>query len=81
MSNEPDYENNLFFSEKKEMLDEYNYEEQPDGRTETLIKTIDKTDVLKKQLEIAKKCLSVYAQAGHRQAKQALEDIKNVQPK
>ena len=81
MSNEPDYENNLFFSEKKEVLDEYNYEEEESGRTETLVKTIDKVEILKQQLEIAKKCLSIYAQAGHTQAKKALKDIENVQPK
>lgn len=35
------------------MLDKYNYTEQESGRTETLIKAIERIELLQKQLRIA----------------------------
>jgi len=35
------------------MLDEYNYDEVESGRSETLVKAIEKIEVLEKKLEIA----------------------------
>lgn len=34
-------------------LEEYNYNEEPSGRVETLVQAIDKIEVLEKQLKIA----------------------------
>lgn len=39
------------------MLEEYTYEEQESGRTETLIQALEKIERLEKQLEIAIKAL------------------------
>lgn len=35
------------------MLDEYNYDEVESGRSETLVKAIEKIEILEKKLEIA----------------------------
>lgn len=43
------------------MLDEYNYDEVESGRSETLVKALDKIEVLEKQLNIAIHCLKRYA--------------------
>lgn len=52
-NNEPDYKDNLYF-ERKEMLEEYNYNEKPSGRTDTLIQALDKLEKMKQALELAK---------------------------
>lgn len=52
-NNEPDYKDNLYF-ERKEMLEPYNYNDEPSGRTDTLIQAIDKLEKMKQALELAK---------------------------
>jgi hypothetical protein len=52
-NNEPDYKDNLYF-ERKEMLEPYNYNDEPSGRTDTLIQALDKLEKMKQALELAK---------------------------
>ena len=42
-------------------LEEYNYNEEPSGRVETLVQAIDKIEVLERKLERAVRCLRLYA--------------------
>lgn len=43
------------------MMEEYNYNEQESGRTETLVGTIEELEKVKKQLEMAINGLAEYA--------------------
>lgn len=42
------------------MIEEYNYNEEESGRTETLIKSLEKIELLEKKLDIAIKTLEEY---------------------
>lgn len=71
------------------MIDEYNYNDEPSGRADTLAMALDKCERLEKQLDIALKCLKEYADEnyylfptyrnGHERAKQALNKIKELE--
>ena len=67
------------------MSDKYCDEEEENGRVETLVKTIDRIELLEKQLAIAIKALEEYADRENwyniHPAQKALEKIKNVQSK
>lgn len=43
------------------MLEPYNYSEQESGRSDTLVKAIERIEKLEKQLEVAVKALKTYA--------------------
>lgn len=59
------------------MLEEYTYQEQPSGRTDTLVKAIEKIEKLEKQLAIAVEVLKYYE--NKRKCQKALEQIKEVE--
>lgn len=59
------------------MLEEYTYNEIPSGRTDTLVKALDKIEKLKKQLAIAVEVLRYYE--NKRKCQKALEKIKEVE--
>lgn len=77
------------------MSDKYCDEEEENGRVETLVKTIDRVELLEKKLELAKQTLGIYADhsgwygenqerftsQGYKYAEDTLEEINNVQPK
>ena len=52
-NNTPDYDDNLYF-ERKEMLEKYEYQDVESGRTETLVKAINRIEKMKEALELAK---------------------------
>lgn len=58
------------------MLEEYTYNEIPSGRTDTLVKAIEKIEKLEKQLAIAVKVLEHYE--NKHLCQKALEDIKAI---
>ena len=58
------------------MLEEYTYEEVPSGRTDTLVKALEKIEKLEKQLAIAIEVLTYYE--NKRKCQNALERIKAV---
>lgn len=59
------------------MLEEYTYQERPSGRTDTLVKAIEKIEKLEKQLAIAVEVLKYYG--NKRKCQKALEQIKEVE--
>lgn len=59
------------------MLEEYTYQERPSGRTDTLVKALDKIEKLEKQLAIAVEVLKYYE--NKRKCQKALEQIKEVE--
>lgn len=59
------------------MLEEYTYEETPSGRTDTLVKALEKIEKLEKQLAIAVDVLKYYE--NKRKCQKALEQIKEVE--
>lgn len=59
------------------MLEEYTYNEIPSGRTDTLVKALDKIEKLEKQLAIAVEVLRYYE--NKRKCQKALEKIKEVE--
>lgn len=59
------------------MLEEYTYQEQPSGRTDTLVKALEKIEKLEKQLAIAVEVLKYYE--NKRKCQKALEQIKEVE--
>ena len=77
------------------MSDKYCDEEEENGRVETLVKTIDRIELLEKMLEIALAALTFYNKRsnwygdnhelflddGYKYAEEALEKIYNVQSK
>lgn len=61
------------------MLEEYTYEEQESGRSETLIEALERCERLEKQLKIAIGVLSQYAEAPTRNlARCALDRIAEI---
>ena len=42
-------------------IERYNYNDEPSGRSETLVQALEKIERLEKQLEIAIKALEIYA--------------------
>lgn len=67
------------------MIEEYNYNEVPSDRVETLVQAIDKIELLKKQLDIATNALYWIAQVNAdidfgtwKKAYNALKQIKEL---
>lgn len=58
------------------MLEEYTYNEIPSGRTDTLVKALEKIEKLEKQLAIAVEVLEYYE--NKRKCQKALEQIKAI---
>ena len=58
------------------MLEEYTYDEIPSGRTDTLVKALEKIEKLEKQLAIAVEILKYYG--NKRKCQKALEQIKDL---
>lgn len=62
------------------MLDEYNYNEQPSGRVDTLVQAVDRIERLEKQLEVAVKYLKKLThKEDWRLAREALQQIKELE--
>lgn len=59
------------------MLEEYTYQEQTSGRTDTLVKAIERIEKLEKQLAIAVEVLKYYENKS--KCQKALEQIKEVE--
>ena len=73
MNNAPDYENNLLFEPKS--ADDLNKQER---KSDVLISTIEKCEMLEKQLEIAVKALEEYTTFCRHHAEEALAKIKEL---
>lgn len=58
------------------MLEEYTYEEVPSGRTDTLVKALEKIETLEKQLEIALEVLTYYE--NKKKCQNAVKKIKEL---
>lgn len=58
------------------MLEDYTYQEQVSGRTDTLIKALDRIKILEQKLAIAVEVLTYYE--NKRKCQDALERIKAV---
>lgn len=59
------------------MLEEYTYDEIQSGRTDTLVKALEKIEKLERQLAIAVDVLKYYE--NKRKCQKALEQIKEVE--
>lgn len=59
------------------MLEEYTYDEQPSGRTDTLVKALEKIEVLEKQLTIAIGVLTYYE--NKKKCQDAVKKIKDLE--
>lgn len=60
-------------------LEENTYDEIPSGRTDTLVKALDRCERLEKQLKIAVEALKNYTQTGYNVAQRALNEIKELE--
>lgn len=64
----------------KMTIEPYNYNDEPSGRTETLIQALDKIERLEKQLKIAVEALENYSQIGYYNvAQRALFEIEELE--
>lgn len=68
------------------MIEPYNYNDEPSGRTDTLIQALEKIELLEKQLKIAVEALrDIYEWADDECfkatdiAEKALKDLKNLE--